>query len=161
VRSPNPEASMVSGVAETRTADAIQSDRRRKRRAFPIVDTDVHHGYADKSDLYPYLSQTYRERLEDFDFGSSLSYHNNGGLRGYRVDAIKRGETPPRGGGVCAVDFDLVRSQLLDACDIDVAILTGGQTYGASAMMDLDYSNAICRAFNDFTMEHWVARDAR
>jgi predicted TIM-barrel fold metal-dependent hydrolase len=134
---------------------------RRKKRSFPIVDTDVHHGYAHKSELYPYLSQTYNERLEDFDFGSSLSYNNNGGQRGYRVDAIRTGETPPGGGGVCAVDFELLREQLLDGSDIDFAILTGGQTYGASAMMDLAYSNAICRAFNDYSMEHWVARDER
>lgn len=152
---------MATEILEGTTADASQGSRQARRRSFPIIDTDVHHGYPDKSALYPYLSRTYRERLEDYGFGSGLSYNNNGGLRGYRVDALKDVETPPGGGGVSATDVDMLKSQLLDDCGIDIAILTGGQAYGTSAMMDLDYANAICRAFNDYTLEHWVAKDDR
>lgn len=143
-------------------ADSPAESRHRKRSSLTIVDTDVHHGYADKSDLYPYLSRVYRERMEDYGFGApGSSYHNNGGLRGYRVDALKSSETPPGGGGVSATDVELLQTQLLDACGIDLAILTGGQIYSASAMVDIEYANAVCRAYNDYTLEHWVAKDRR
>jgi predicted TIM-barrel fold metal-dependent hydrolase len=152
----------MSSTAATAVDVAPATESRAgKRRSFPIIDTDVHHGYADKSDLYPYLSKAYQERLADYGFGSGVSYNNNGGLRGYRVDALKSGGTPPGGGGVSATDVELLQTQLLDECGIDLAILTGGQAYGTSAMMDVEYANAICRAFNDYTLEHWVAKDAR
>lgn len=140
----------------------VVMSRSGRRRAFSVIDTDVHHGYADKSELYPYLSRTYRERMEDYGFGvAGSSYHNNGGLRGYRVDALKSSETPPGGGGVSATDVELLQTQLLDSCGIDTAILTGGQVYSVSAMTDVEYANAICRAFNDYTLEMWVAKDDR
>jgi predicted TIM-barrel fold metal-dependent hydrolase len=154
-------ATQVSEQQATTDPAPAQTSRSAKRRSFPIIDTDVHHGYRDKSDLYPYLSKTYRERLEDYGFGSGVSYNNNGGLRGYRADALKSGETLPGGGGVSATDVELLQTQLLDDCGIDIAILTGGQAYGTSAMMDVEYANAICRAFNDYTLEHWVAKDSR
>lgn len=155
---------MSTQASETRTENSSASgsvNRLERRRSLPIIDTDVHHGYRDKSELYPYLSAYYAERLEDYGFGGGASYNNNGGLRGYRADAMKTGETPPSGGGVSAVDVELLQTQLLDACGIDIAILTGGQAYAASSMVDLEYANAICRAFNDYTMEHWISRDDR
>ncbi|NJN81431.1 MAG: amidohydrolase family protein [Caldilineaceae bacterium] len=44
--------------------------------------------------------------------------------------------------------------------DIDLAILTGGP-YAAAVHPDADYGAAYCRAFNDWTAEHWLTADPR
>ncbi|MEZ4833900.1 MAG: hypothetical protein R2873_18275 [Caldilineaceae bacterium] len=43
----------------------------------------------------------------------------------------------------------------LNVYDIDVAVLTGGP-YAAAVHPDPDYAAAYCRAFNDWTLAHWV-----
>jgi len=125
-----------------------------------IIDTDVHHGVRDKKLLSPYLPKIYQERLQDYGFGGGGGlYANNGGYQGRRVDAYDPQD--PGDTGTQITNVEKCRNQLLDGCGIDLAILTGGSAAGASSMTDLDYASAICRAFNDYTLEHWLARDRR
>ncbi|MGH2458319.1 MAG: amidohydrolase family protein, partial [Chloroflexota bacterium] len=126
-----------------------------------VVDTDVHHGYRDKADLYPYLPRIYQERLADFGIGGGGGgYAYNGGKKGRRIDALYPDD--PSDNTTSAVNVDKVREQLLDGCGIAVAVLTGGaMIYPASALTDLDYASAACRAFNDYTIERWLAADSR
>ena len=125
--------------------------RKREREKLFTVDTDVHHGFKTWSDLYPYLPQVYAERLRDHGgSGPSSQYWHNGGMRGTRADFLDMSDT-----------LESTRRQLLDDCEIDIAILTGSSAYGASGMPDADFGSAICRAFNDYTLEHWVASDER
>ena len=42
-----------------------------------------------------------------------------------------------------------------------MVLLTGASLYRAVGLPDLDYATALCRAFNDYTLEHWVAKDPR
>jgi predicted TIM-barrel fold metal-dependent hydrolase len=114
----------------------------------------------DKSDLTPYMPKHYLDRWADYGFGGfGGGYTANGGYRGYRMDAIPDGV--PNVPGVAAGDVDLTRRQLLDECGIECALLTGGPASGASTLADVDYGAAICRAFNDYTVEHWLAADSR
>lgn len=155
---------MATSIAETRlpsSTEPEQFSRLQKRRAYPIVDTDVHHGYADKSDLYPYLSKYYAERFADYGFGVGTSHANNGGFRGRRADTIDVDAEQPDNIGASAIDVEDTVTQLLDATGIDIAILTGGSAGAASAMMELDYASALCRAFNDYTIERWLSVDDR
>ena len=124
---------------------------KRDREKLYIVDTDVHHGISGPSDLFPYLPKFYAERLREHGgSGPSSQYWHNGGSRGTRADFM---------------DLDdrilSTRRQLLDDCEIDIAILTGLCAYGVCGMPDADFGSAICRAFNDYTLEHWVASDER
>lgn len=155
---------MSTSIAPEAAEPAIHAEpesRRQRRRAFPIVDTDVHHSYADKSDLYPYLSKYYAERFADYGFGVGNSHANNGGFRGRRADTIDVEVPQPPNIGTSAIDAEDTKTRLLDASGIDIAILTGGPGATASAMMEVDYASALCRAFNDYSMEHWVAADDR
>jgi predicted TIM-barrel fold metal-dependent hydrolase len=145
------DASSVTGFAE----------RPSRKRSFPVVDTDVHHSFADKSELYPYLSEIYRDRFADYGLGVGSSTAHNGGFRGRRADTIDVEKTQPDNIGTSAINVEDTRTQLLDAAGIDIAILTGGGVGSASAMMDIDYATAICRAFNDYTIDHWLAADSR
>ena len=59
-----------------------------------------------------------------------------------------------------AANVEVARQRHLDEYDIDVAVLTGGP-YSAAVHSDCDYAAAYCRAFNDWTIEHWVGADSR
>lgn len=121
-----------------------------------IVDTDVHHSIPNRAALFPYLSAYELERYRDFGATTGGNpYFNNGGVRGRRADSFVEGAQDAGG------DYPTLRDQLLDACKIDLALLTGSSAYEASSMPDVDYGSAICRAFNDYTAEHWLARDPR
>ena len=127
------------------------SRRQQKAQDLYIVDTDVHHKIQSWSELYPYLPQVYAERLRDHGGGGpSSQYWHNGGVRGTRADFLDT-DSP----------VESTRRQLLDDCEIDIAILTGSSVYGASGLPDAEFGSAICRAFNDFTLDTWVASDDR
>lgn len=133
------------------------------RPKFEIVDSDVHHGFRQNDDLYPYLSSVYRERLAEYGGVSAVigTGHGlyNGGAFGRRVDLLDPKDPGDR--GTAAMNRDTLRHNLLDTSGVDLAILTGAQLYGASTMTDQTYANALCRAFNDYTLEHWVGADSR
>ena len=130
-----------------------------------IVDVDVHHSYKEKRELIPYLPDEYADRFlggEQISIGGR-QYGNNGGFRGVRADLRDEpndAEDPMlinSGAGI-----DEVREKLLDECGIDVALLTGfSKLYAASANPDTAYGNALCRAFNDYTIENWLEVDDR
>lgn len=126
-----------------------------------IVDTDVHHNFKHKSELFPYMSRFNAERFAEYGFGVDANYAFNGGQRGRRIDIIDEANPPPTDIGPAAFDVQDTRTRLLDANGISLAILTGGPGQMASAMMDLDYGSAICRAFNDYSIEHWIEKDQR
>src|SRR5207237_212863 len=71
------------------------------------------------------------------------------------------GKVPGPGHGGAAESPELTRSQLLDGCGIEWALLTGAVIGGASRHPDREYANALCRAFNDVTAEQWLAFDSR
>jgi predicted TIM-barrel fold metal-dependent hydrolase len=155
-------ATQVAKDTITLSPTEVPVSRLSRRRAFPIVDVDVHHTYADKADLLPYMSRVDGERFSFYGMGvMGNSYASNGGWRGRRADTVDIDEPQPDSLSSSAVDADDTRIRLLDASGIDLALLTGGPASSASAMMDVDYANAICRAFNDYSLEHWVAKDDR
>ena len=124
--------------------------RARGERLF-VVDTDVHHGVTGWQDLYPYMPTVVAERLRDHGGGGpSSQFWHNGGIRGTRADFLDMDDA-----------LTSTRRQLLDDCGIDIAILTGSTAYGASSMPDADLGSAICTAFNDYTLDTWVASDSR
>jgi predicted TIM-barrel fold metal-dependent hydrolase len=138
----------------------VQRRRSNGRTRLAVVDTDVHHGIRDKKDLLPYLPHVYRERFADYGLGGGGGvYANNGGQNGKRVDAI--GPDDPATSGTATVNPERCVSQLLDGVGIDTAILTGVTAYPASWVTDQDYASAVCRAFNEFTLEHWLSVDSR
>lgn len=122
-----------------------------------VVDADVHHNIRDKSDLYPYLTNVERARLEEYGMPRNANlYLANGGWRGARADSFDAGEdVDPRS------NFAMFQSKLLDACGIDLAILQVESTPAIVALADIDFSAGLIRAINDWSLEHWVARDSR
>ncbi len=122
-----------------------------------VVDTDVHHNIRDKTDLYPFLTRHFRERLDEYGMPRSTDlFSSNGGYRGARADCFEGEEdVDPRS------RFELFDKKLLVDCAVDIAILQGEYTAPLLSLVDVEYSAALCRAFNDWTIAHWLDRDSR
>jgi hypothetical protein len=123
---------------------------------FPIIDCDVHHNLPDVEDLFPYLPRHYVEQIRDFgSMMPGLGYTNVPGA-GARDDLwLDSPDVNP------ATRPEVARKKHLDRYNVEVAVLTGGATYSAAVHPNADYAAAYCSAFNDWTLEHWVATDAR
>lgn len=150
----------------------------------PIVDCDVHHGdlTLEIASLFPYLPRQYVEYIEDFGpLLPGLGYTNvppatnatrhdlweaanpttlqptgNNGQarRGWR-DRLKTDVNP-------ATLPEVYIEQHLDVYNIGLAVLTGSAVPSAAAVHpNADYGHALCRAHNDWTLDHWISRDAR
>ena len=156
---PSATATTDSAVADrpsTATAPEPADAPARKRKVAPyLVDCDCHHAWRQIDDIFPYLPRRYVESIKDF--GPMLpkypytNMRNNSGLA-FRVDHTIESDT------------DLAQFTVdhhVEAYGIDAALLTGSSVYSAAGLPDLDYAAALCRAFNDYTLEHWVAKDPR
>lgn len=121
------------------------------------VDTDVHHQIRGIADLKPHLSRNDWLRLEEFGMPrNSNLYQASGGFRGARADCFGAGnDVDPRS------RIELFQEKLLDGCGVDLAILQGEFAPAVLALADLDFSAALCRALNDWTLAEWVGKDAR
>ena len=119
-----------------------------------VVDCDIHQSYKSMKQLYPYLPLVYRDVIEDFGVSMGSLTYPSIAKRATRHDLWKDDETAP------GTDVDQVRFDHLDRYGIDRAVLTGGP-YATSAMQDADFAAAICRAFNDFVADTWLAADER
>ena len=119
----------------------------------------VHHSFESPEQLIPYLPKFYQEHLYDQGLTFGGGGYPNTPLRKTRND-IKDPDLKRR-------DFnftlEFTQRELLDPWNIDVALLTGSPSdiYGAAGLPDPDYGAALCRAFNDYTIEHWLERDQR
>lgn len=123
-------------------------------QATRIIDCDVHHSFLESTALFPYLPRQYVEYIKDFgDMMPGIGYTNVPG-RGARHDLWVGTEINP------STVPEVCIEKHLDHYEIDLAILTGGP-YAAGVHPDVDYAAAYCRAFNDWTLEHWASKDSR
>jgi predicted TIM-barrel fold metal-dependent hydrolase len=120
-----------------------------------IVDCDIHEVVKSHQDLFPYLPKVYREQIEDFGLSFGSVVYPSIAKRATRHDLWQDDQTVP------GTDVRQVREDHLDAYGIDYAILTGASVYGAAALPDADFAAALCRAFNDWELETWIATDER
>ncbi len=124
------------------------------RAPLTLVDADVHNAVNDISDLTPFLSERWRAYIKQSGFNTAIG---TGYVRLYQL-AARRDSFPPSGrlpGG----DQAFVREQLLDAWGIQAAILN--PLYPVSGLHNLDFSNAMARAVNEWTAAEWLDKDPR
>jgi len=121
-----------------------------------VVDCDVHHTpVADQ--LRRYLPQRWSRYYERYGvpyFNSSAYFQPRPRRMGMRADAW------PPNGGVPGSDVNFMRAQLLDRCNVDVAILNCIDV-AYVGMESADYSAALMSALNDWTADLWLAADRR
>lgn len=108
-------------------------------------------------DLLPWIDTPFRPYLE------------RGGYDGYHLPnypwvhpgGFMIGDSFPAVGGVPGSDYDTLRRQLLDAHDVEYAILTGEDIPNVSCMAHPQLAAAIATAYNRWLVEEWLPRDDR
>lgn len=122
------------------------------------VDVDVHHLYRDESELIPYLDVGYAERFEEYGHPlvGGRGLNNSPGF-----DSLwtSQGADDSVDGGS---PTETVQLALLDGQGVDYAVLNGSEPFWTpSSMPTQEYANALCRAYNDYTVEQWLEEDSR
>ena len=123
-----------------------------------IIDCDVHHQPPNVEALFPYLPRQYVEQIKDFgSMTPHVGYTNMPGGHA-RPDLWEGTEDEPDPATVPEV----CSKKHLDRYGIDMAVLTGaGGPYNMAVHPTVDYAAAYCRAYNDYTLAEWVAKDDR
>jgi uncharacterized protein len=122
-----------------------------------MIDCDVHQNFNHVQDLLPWLDPAHRD------------YVVHGGYGGYSLpnypwlhpSGFMRGDSVPANGGVPGSDYELLREQLLDAFDVEFAILTGEDILNVSAVPHPQVAAALATAYNRWLLEEWLPRDQR
>ena len=133
------------------------------RTDLALIDCDIHHTIGKPDDLYPHLPRLYRERVIDQGLLLPSAGYFNAPKRAARTDLAPGCDANIAGwdGRNRGNDYQMLKDTHLDLWNVDKALLTGSSVYGASLIPDPDYAAALSRAFNDWTMENWVAKDER
>ena len=123
-----------------------------------LVDCDVHQAFREPEDLLPYLPKFYQEHLLDQGLHLPDPGYANMPYRRYRSD-LKDPELKAR---EFNYSLEFTQKELLDRWNIDFALLTGPPPlYACAGLPDPDWAAALCTAFNDWTIEHWLDKDPR
>lgn len=120
-----------------------------------VIDCDVHQRLKSPKDLYPYLSDAVQRDIDHWGLRLPANGYRNGGDRAYRHDAW------PSDGSMVGSDLDLMREQLLDAYDIEYAVLLGQEIRLVNTMPEAEYAATLARAYNDWLVECWLEKDPR
>jgi predicted TIM-barrel fold metal-dependent hydrolase len=130
-----------------------KTSQTRKRHA--VIDVDVHEAFKSIKDLVPYLEEPWKTLVRNGafkGFTQPFIYWATGG--GNRADAY------PEKGGNAGSDFKLLHKQLFDSFEVEYAMLTG-YFYPVMLKMQDEFATALASAYNDYQVEHWLARDKR
>jgi uncharacterized protein len=132
------------------------------------VDCDVHpHLPQGLRSLAPYLSKAWRKRMfggvteawATEVYASQMTIPKND-VYINPVGSMRRDAFPPDG-SVPGSSPALMVEQLLDGCQIDRAILIGGNVFGLGAIPDPDAAAAIATAYNEWLSDEWLSHDPR
>ena len=127
-----------------------------------IIDCDIHPAMASRGargEVAPFLSQRWQDHLAEYGARAAQPLVNTIPWPRMTVGNGSRLDAFPPGGGAPASDLDFMRTQHLDANDVEYGILqplsSGGNT------LDLELGAALCSATNDWQLERWVKPEPR
>lgn len=122
-----------------------------------MIDCDVHQNFNGLRDLAPWLDPSFREYVEIGGYtGLQLPNYPWVHPGGFFMDDAR-----PAAGGVAGSDYDTMREQLLDAFEIEYAVLTGEEILTLSCLPHPQLAAAIAIAYNRWLCEEWLPRDER
>jgi uncharacterized protein len=123
-----------------------------------VVDCDIHPTYRTISELFPFMSERWRDHMATF--GTHFRHGLTGQLpyprmmaAGMRVDSFPE-DGPP------GSNLDLMRTQHLDANGVEVGMLIA-LSRGGLEERNLDFAAALSSAINDWQLECWVKKEPR
>jgi len=121
----------------------------------PLIDTDVHEGFAGIKDLVPYIEAPYKDWLAQGawrGFSQPFAYTSPG--NGNRADVQNED------GSASVSNPAMLKRDLLDEYDVTKAVLTG-YFYPTGLKMQYDFASAMASAYNDMVAEKWLSFDPR
>lgn len=118
-----------------------------------LVDCDVHQTVQKLDELMPYLSRAYRQQAVEQGIKFPSSGYFNVANDAARRDLAQDCDAAMHDGRQMGTTYERLRDQHLDMWNVDKVLLTGASVYGASILPDPDFAAALCRAFNDWTVE--------
>jgi uncharacterized protein len=131
----------------------------RAAKKLSIVDCDIHPAFRSPSDLFPFLSERWRQHVSTF--GEHIRQGIIGQLPhprmvayGMRVDAL------PEDGAPAGSDLGLMQRQHLDTNGVEVGMLI---SLGRGGMEERnpDFAQALSHAVNEWQLESWVKKEPR
>ena len=128
---------------------------------FGVIDCDVHHWLRNLDDLIPYLSASFQRQVKEQGFLFPGSGYFNAPRQAVRTDLAADFNLEDYNGHEEGWNLERLRKEHLDRWHIDYAVLNSGVVYTSSVILDCDYAAAICRAFNDWSLEQWIAQEPR
>ena len=109
-------------------------------------------------DLDPFLSARWRKHLAEYGKFNCGIYADRGTYPRFSPNTCRRDAWPP-GGGLPGSDVDFIRSQLLDANDIEFGVLE--PLLDGNTPRNLELQAALCSAINDWQVTHFVDLEPR
>jgi uncharacterized protein len=128
-----------------------------KRYQGPIVDTDIHHGWRDITEIVPYLPKQWREYAL-----ANPRIRPKGGvvyLDGTPHGAMRR-DAYPEDRSRPGSDYEMLREQVLDRYNIWRGILTFNVGHH-SLLLNGEFGVALARAVHDWNADTWLGYDDR
>ncbi len=134
------------------------------RTDIALIDCDIHQIIEKPDDLFPYLPRVYREQILDQGMLLPGAGYFNVPRRAGRTDLDPHYFDTGCDANMHSIhdlgaQYDVLKETHLDLWNVDYALLTGASVYPASVSPDPDYGAALARAFNDWTLEEWAAKD--
>jgi hypothetical protein len=121
-----------------------------------IIDCDIHPTTRNRSELHPWLPERWRKHLAEYGAQARLPF-STGTQYPKAAPATARRDAWPPAGGPPGSDLAFMQTQLLDANDTAVGILS--PLHGSARNTDLDA--ALCTAVNEWQIEQWVKPEPR
>ncbi|TLS51657.1 amidohydrolase [Paenibacillus antri] len=135
---------------------ATQETPRRGRKRLSIIDCDIHMPTA-RDEVLSYLPRHYREQIDTF--GMRLPTQGAMYLNGAK-GGIMQDQSFPQDGKASSL-LAYFQTEHLDKYNIEHAILTGLGDYAIQTTPDADYAAALCTAYNNYGIDHYLANDPR
>jgi predicted TIM-barrel fold metal-dependent hydrolase len=136
----------------------------------PIVDVDIHNTWKRDDEIIEYLPTYWQQYARGTASDSARSTSQAGMRSPLRPPSFKfttlignggrRRETFGSDATIPGSDYELMRTQLLDFYGYHAGVLTHDLGQQGS-LLNPEFAVAVCQAVNNWTIDAWLARDAR
>ena len=122
----------------------------------PVIDCDLHNVVPSVQALFPYLSEHWREYINQSAFkGAPETSYPPHAPTSARPDSAPSGpDAGPPGS-----DLDLLRAQVLDVFPVEIGILNCA--YAIDSIHNPDAAAALASAVNDWQSAEWLEKEPR
>lgn len=124
-----------------------------------LVDCDIHPVLRSAKALHPYLTQRWRDELDNYGFRTRAPFLSSPAYP-KATPALSRRDSWPPGGLPPGSDLAFMRQQHLDLYGVDIGVLQVLFPSGKD-LRNTDFGAALCHALNDWQVAEWTTPEPR